>query len=318
MVSITPRVSLMSRAEWDSSGQPRLGYAVDRSARTELIVHHTVAIDSNDASPLIWETDAEVINHMRHLRTIRPDLGLDIPYSFVAFMRPDLTLTICEGRGLDRTGAHTHAHNTSGVATSMAGDFHNYPMGDYLSPFILALNDWFHWQKGQLPNLQVINGHRDYNGTACPGQHLYATKGGWTWEQEQPPQEVDDMKLVTAPNKGAWLIGVTGKRWIDDLTELALYTKLLGTPVVITEQELDSVPNDRTSSIYEILFGNIHDQFPGEAVPGGDNRRLMAIAAWNNKLYHALFDKAPNLPADQEGRRLDLLDKIANKQGIIS
>lgn len=185
MVSITPRVSYMERSDWDNSGQPRLGYSVARSVRTELIVHHTVAIDNNDGSPLVWETDAEVINHMRLLRTIRPDLGLDVPYNFVAFMRPNLTLTVCEGRGLDRAGAHTHAHNTSGVATSMAGDFHNYPLGDFLSPFVLALNDWFHWQKGQLPNLQVINGHRDYNGTACPGKYLYATKGGWTWEQGQ-------------------------------------------------------------------------------------------------------------------------------------
>lgn len=202
MVNLTPRVALMERAEWDNSGQPRLGYAVSRSARTELIVHHTVAIDP-DASPLVWETEAEIIAHMRVLRTIRPDLGLDIPYNWVAFMRPNLTLTICEGRGLDRTGAHTHAHNTSGVATCMAGDFHNYPLGGFLSPFVLALNDWFWWQKGECANLAVINGHRDYAQTSCPGQNLYALKPQWSWVQQQPPAPPEDDMFEKADRERA-------------------------------------------------------------------------------------------------------------------
>jgi len=178
------------RAWWDSSGLPRLGYIVPRLNRAELLVHHTVTIDP-DPSPLVWETDQEIKDHMLRLQTIRPDLDLDIPYNFVAFITPT-GLVICEGRGIDRTGAHTHGHNTVGLATSFAGNFEAYgiPAG-WVVP---ELNQWFRYLKILCVNLGPIYGHRDFAQTACPGNNLYVTKPFWSWA----PVEEDDMATLDA------------------------------------------------------------------------------------------------------------------------
>ena len=123
MITIAPSLIYLSRADWGADpAHPRLGYAVAPAARTEAIVHHTVIVDS-DATKNVWETLDEVKAKMRQLQVIRPELGLDVPYNFVGFLMADGSLVVCEGRGRDLTGAHTYAHNTSGIALSMQGNF---------------------------------------------------------------------------------------------------------------------------------------------------------------------------------------------------
>ena len=125
---IIPGLRFVDRRGWGASAaHPRLGNQVSRAARSHVIIHHTVMPDG-DSSPNLWETDAEVFAMMRRLQTVRPDLGLDVPYNFVVFLMRNATeIIICEGRGEDRSGAHTKGHNTHGIGVCFAGEFEHGP-----------------------------------------------------------------------------------------------------------------------------------------------------------------------------------------------
>ena len=223
-MEIQPGLTYLTRAEWGARTDiPRLGHDVARTARTEAIIHHTVAID-DDATPNLWETLDEVRVKMRQLQVIRPDLGLDVPYNFVAFHMADGSLIICEGRGLDRTGAHTQGHNTRGVATAGEG---NFQIGQALSAFTDHWSRWWGWLKlgkgmsnlGSSrptggPNIGAIAfGHRDFVATGCPGNNLYTIIPRLTFASGQqaalPVEEEDEMRIVIPddgrPQRYRWL-----------------------------------------------------------------------------------------------------------------
>jgi hypothetical protein len=154
---------------------PRLGYDVDPAARTELIHHHTVTVD-NDITRNTWETRPEVLIKAAYLQTVRPDLGLDVPYNLVAFYMVDDTVLLVEGRGMYLTGAHTKNHNTAGIGVGWAGDFHNHPAPRLLADAVTAVEQWVvDYDPTAFVNLPggPVSGHRDWKATACPGAHLY-------------------------------------------------------------------------------------------------------------------------------------------------
>jgi hypothetical protein len=181
------------RSEWGASPQfPRLGAQVDRNRRTHVVIHHTVMIDSGDDTPNIWESEDEVFHMMRRLQTVRPDLGLDVPYSFVAFMTSENSgLYICEGRGEDRVGAHTKGHNTAAIGISFSGDFENKPVEPVevaaRMPLLSFFLGWLRFNPSHpaygdfrpmnnLGSLQPQNRrvffHQDFKMTDCPGSRL--------------------------------------------------------------------------------------------------------------------------------------------------
>lgn len=215
MIEIQPGLILLTREDWGARTDiPRLGHPVNRLDRTEAIMHHTVIVDG-DATPNRWGTLAQVKAKMRQLQIIRPDLGMDVPYNFVAFHMEDGSLVICEGRGLDRTGAHTHAHNTRGIATAGQG---NFQTGLTVAPYVDHWSRWWGYQKIDMgmenlgsvrptsgPNIGAIAfGHIDLAATSCPGLNLYAIIPQLTFKPtpapppEPPPEEEDDddMKLL--------------------------------------------------------------------------------------------------------------------------
>lgn len=177
----TPGLVVLSRADWGAGTRTRLGVNVARDAREEVYIHHTVTIDADD-SPNEWETLAEVSGMMRRLQTIRPDLGYDIPYNFVAFVMKTGVLVLAEGRGLDRSGAHTSGHNKSALGVSFAGDFENKAAPAGLDTHLKNLGLWLGVLKsyhgftnlGRVrPADRAVFGHRDQKSTACPGRHIY-------------------------------------------------------------------------------------------------------------------------------------------------
>ena len=184
----------LTRQEWGADDSlPRLGAIVPGDERTEVYIHHTVAIDS-DATPNIWETMHEVTTWMQRLQTIRPDLGKDVPYNYVGFFMPD-ELVICEGRGSHRSGAHTIGHNRSAIGLAVHGNFNLPTFG--LTSYLPAIGA-FLWslQVNKLPFLGTnhppgrdVFGHRDVYQTACPGNNLYALLDDIKIE---PPEEEDD------------------------------------------------------------------------------------------------------------------------------
>lgn len=169
----------LTRPAWGADpALPRLGAPVNPDERTEVYIHHTVAVDS-DATPNVWETLDEVKSWMQRLQTVRPDLGLDVPYSFVVFFMPD-QLVICEGRGWARQGAHTAGHNRTAIAFGVHGNFQIPTFG--LPLWLAPLGEWIALESTMLPNLGTVKppdrdvwGHRDSGAlTSCPGDHLYA------------------------------------------------------------------------------------------------------------------------------------------------
>ena len=154
----------------------------------------------DDTTPNIWESEAEIFKMMRRLQVVRPDLGKDVPYNFVIFLTTlNNGIYVCEGRGEDRSGAHTKGHNTKAIATSFAGDFENRITDPAaIASRIDAYSRFLGWLKfsashpdyGQfepLSNLGTLKPtgrniffHRDVAATACPGgkleMHIKAAK----------------------------------------------------------------------------------------------------------------------------------------------
>ena len=241
--TIEPGLVFYSRKEWSADTSiPRLGHSVNRLDRTEAIIHHTVIID-NDATPNLWETLAEVFAKMRQLQTIRPDLGLDVPYNFVAFHMADGSLVICEGRGLDLTGAHTHGHNTRGIATAGQG---NFQIGQTVAPYIDHWSRWWGYQRFDMgmenlgsvrPARGIAFGHVDLAATSCPGLNLYAIIPQLSFQSVT--KEEDMLRLIQRAGQGPlfvtdgiWKWGIPSPAVRDNLIQAGLVegsvTQLLG------------------------------------------------------------------------------------------
>lgn len=189
MLQIGQDIEYYPRADWGADTSiPRLGNIVAREKRTHVIIHHTVMVDT-DGTPNIWESENAVFENMQRLQTIRPDLGLDVPYNFVAYPKKYGELVICEGRGEDRSGAHTSGHNTAGLAVSFAGNFEDHNFN--FAPYAPALSDFLAWLRydANLPgyggpyepmsNLGAVHpdgrqvfAHQDFKATACPGKYI--------------------------------------------------------------------------------------------------------------------------------------------------
>lgn len=178
-------LQVLSRDDWGADPEhPRRGHPLGPANRTEVFIHHTVIVD-NDATVNQWETLDEVRARMRQLQVIRPDLGLDVPYNFVAFCMENGDLVLCEGRGLGRTGAHTAGHNRSALGIAFEGNFELEPLPDHFDDQLDALAGWLQDLRDEegfteLGTVQPDDparqafGHRDVKATACPGEHLFA------------------------------------------------------------------------------------------------------------------------------------------------
>jgi hypothetical protein len=176
------RVIVLSRDEWGAKPLPRLGNLVDRRKRREVFIHHTVIVDG-DATINEWEDLDEVKAKMQQLQTIRAaDLGKDVPYNFVAFCMANGDLVLGEGRGLDRSGAHTVGHNQSAIAVSFQGNFEKAPLPAKLDSQLAALGNWLRDLRTRegFVNLGVdhplgrdVFGHREVKSTDCPGEEIF-------------------------------------------------------------------------------------------------------------------------------------------------
>lgn len=174
---------LLGRDEWGADpALPRRGHQIGASYRTEVIIHHTATVDGKGA-PNEWGTLEAVKLRMRRLQTARPDLGLDVPYNMVAFCMRDGDLVVCEGRGLNRTGAHTRDRNRTALGIAFYGDFEAGPAPRYFDRQLRALASWLRTLRNELgfarlgysrPADRQVWGHREIRSarTLCPGEAL--------------------------------------------------------------------------------------------------------------------------------------------------
>lgn len=244
-MQIQPGLTYLTRVKWVADTSiPRLGVTVARSNRTEAILHHTVIIDS-DATKNLWTNRAEVKAKMRQLQVIRPDLGKDVPYNFVMFLMEDGTIIVCEGRGLDRSGAHTKGHNYYGMATALQG---NFMLAVNLRPYITGMSRWWGWLKYDKgmnnlgswhPQRSLVFGHRDFRDpndtstwTACPGDRLYTVIPQLEFKEKE-----DDMaKLIKKTGSGTvyvtdgvWKWGVPSSTVLKELQTAGLVSGSIAT-----------------------------------------------------------------------------------------
>lgn len=243
-------VIYISRGDWDRSTLPRLGTFIAKDFRTHIINHHTAGVD-DDETPNIWETELEIKAYMRLLQILRTrTLGADIPYSYVGFPHRSGALYICEGRGEDRSGAHTKFqddngfwHNESGIGFAWAGNFQAFPFARrYLAP----ASRFFGWLRDErsMVNLGTLHppgrdtyGHRDIQATACPGQNLFREIGDLT---------IGEQMTYLAQEEGSrfiWVVSGNSRSYLHNMA----HAQVLGIPT-----KVEKVPRGTLQSIARI------------------------------------------------------------------
>ncbi len=208
-MQLLPDVLYLNRVDWGAdTSLPRKGYTTDRSGvdiylrKTELDLHHSVAVD-RDATPEVWETLAEIEVKCRAMQVVRPDLGKDWPYNHGGFLMPGGVLCVAEGRGYNRTGAHTRGHNTVGWGFVLMGNFEAPPFVN-IDPWLPAINRYFaHVGRTELPNLIEIKthrqvGHEDGYVTACPGRDIISRTHQFSLEDDMDIQELSKQQKAAA------------------------------------------------------------------------------------------------------------------------
>ena len=228
MITIAPGVRYLTRADWGANPRIVGGHLMDGAAeKIEIPVHHTVIVD-NDATPDLWETLVEVKAKMRQLQVIRADIT-DVPYNAVGFLMADRSLIVCEGRGPNRSGAHTIGHNRRGYGFAFEGNMEALPNPD-VSLWVPRLNRFFGWVKAeQLPRLGTFvtnheHGahqffpHQDVSATACPGRAVIPVIDQFRYELAE--EEEDDMPYSfivqeqDGGEEGVWMVsGDLMSRW---------------------------------------------------------------------------------------------------------
>lgn len=174
-------IEVLSREDWGADPNlPKRGHQVPVEQFVGLIVHHTVMVlnDTDHDGYAAGDLD-DISAYMQRLQVARPDLGLDVPYSFVVFEGPtESDAVIGIGRGQFRTGAHTAGYNSTAWGVALAGDYTNIAPTAGMLEAIRLIGRWLADPVNALPTL----GHRDTVDTACPGALAYPLL-----DQVQPP-----------------------------------------------------------------------------------------------------------------------------------
>lgn len=180
-------VRVMGRDEW-GGGRLRSGHLVDHAQFVGLVAHHTVFVMSDwDGDGFLHGDLDDIKRYMRTLQHARPDLGDEVPYSWVVFegAGPE-DCVLAEGRGFGVTGAHTTGYNSTRYGVAVAGNTSTRP----ITPGMLEGYRWVGRHLADPADAQATIGHRDTKSTECPGSSMYAAL-----PQVQPPftTEEDDM-----------------------------------------------------------------------------------------------------------------------------
>lgn len=129
---------------------------VNRDATDVIILHH------------IGNTNADVSAatvHKWHLANGWAGIG----YHYV--IRKDGTIE--RGRPRDTVGAHCYGENEHSIGVNLVGNFETAWPTDAQIDAAERLVARLCLIYGLRPDADTIKGHRDFNATACPGQHFY-------------------------------------------------------------------------------------------------------------------------------------------------
>ncbi len=244
-VAGTVVLHFVTREDW-GGGPVRSGYQVDPARFVRLVVHHTVMVLRDYDGDGFRHGDLDdVYQYMRALQTARPDLGPEVPYSFVIFAGSHpLEVFVVEGRGRGRTGAHTAGQNSTAYGVAYAGN----TQVETVTP---GMEEGVRWvgrtQLVDPANARPTDGHWQSKATACQGRNGKAVQA-----RQQPPftlgvtDEENDMNVDQA-------------RMLDDLHRV-----FVRMPVAkhgnVNEGNLDlGTPILETNGVVTTLRGEISD-----------------------------------------------------------
>lgn len=201
-------ITRLTRDDW-SAGPLGSGHVVPTSQFVGLVVHHTVIVMPDyDHDGLTAGDLDDARAYMQQLQRARPDLGPEVPYSFVVFAgATDLDAIVADGRGLGVTGAHTIGYNSTRYGIAYAGDMTSVAPTAGMLAGVRYCGRLLDNPAGAQPTL----GHRDVYATACPGDAAYPHL-----PELQPPftdPENDDMPRSFITQFLDW----PGKLWLVDV-----------------------------------------------------------------------------------------------------
>lgn len=150
------------RADWGSTGAPG-GYDLPGPV-SEVYVHHF----NSGIQPARTVDEAKA--RMRSAQAYHRSLGWgDIGYSWCV----DYSGNIYEGRGWNRTGAHTYGYNSKGYGICGLFDSNVYPPSDEMTAAIAEITR-AGIELGKISARPTIVAHRDrVPDTACCGDPMY-------------------------------------------------------------------------------------------------------------------------------------------------
>jgi hypothetical protein len=154
------RPAIVSRAQWGAR-RARCSYGAHRPNR--MTIHHTVTPtnDSMSAAARVRQIQAFHQNGRG---------WCDIGYHFLIARDG----RIFQGRPHDRLGAHVANANSGNVGVSFLGTFTSAnPSAAQLEAAARVVR-WIGTSYGIARDRAHVKGHRQYGGTACPGDRLYA------------------------------------------------------------------------------------------------------------------------------------------------
>lgn len=181
-----PRPALRSRRDWGADESLREGRPVMCRTIQQVHVHHTAS--GNDYSR------SDVPGLIRGFyRYHTQSLGWsDLGYNFLVDRFGRTWVGRAGGPGRPVRGAHTLGFNHTSVGVAVIGNFEGHRVPDRVVRALVRLAAWKLDAYGRKPRgtarvyskgsdrfgtgwveLKVIDGHRDTNQTACPGQELY-------------------------------------------------------------------------------------------------------------------------------------------------
>lgn len=209
------------RADWGSTGAPG-GYDLPGPV-SEVYVHHF----NSGIQPARTVDEAKA--RMRSAQAYHRSLGWgDIGYSWCV----DYAGNIYEGRGWNRTGAHTYGHNSKGYGICGLFDSNVHPPSDEMTAAIAEITR-SGIELGKITARPTIVAHRDrVPDTACCGDPMYlrlddiralvaggelgpATNGGTDDEEAAVPLYMMGLRNgdVVAVYDGGFTRQVGGAEW---------------------------------------------------------------------------------------------------------
>ena len=202
------------------------GHPLPHEQINGLTIHHTVMPFFGEPGDLV-----ALRKYMVRLAHVRPDLAWrrpngtlqpEVPYSFVVFKgNHENQGIVIEGRGWDRTGAHTANFNSKVYGVAYAGNTDI----EHMTPGVVAAIRHIGMRLPRPLEADRTRAHRETKATSCPGSHLYAVM-----DKLQPPfiapketELPDTLEFAKRDNEDTrvyLIIGGKYKMWVPDMPTL--------------------------------------------------------------------------------------------------